>query len=402
MKKTLILASVASMISQFNLENINILQEIGYEVHVACNFIEGSTCDQNSIEKLKKYLIEKQVTFYQIDFVRSVNHIISNYKAYKQVKELLDKNNYQFIHCHSPIGGVIGRIAGHQKRIKVIYTAHGFHFYKGAPLKNWLVYYSVEWWLSHYTDTIITVNTEDYKRALTEFKSKRVEYISGVGVDIKKFQQWELKSYLNYKEYYEEKRKRRGEFCKINKIPEDALILLSVGEININKNHRIIIEALRQIKIQYPKSNIHYCIAGKGNLSNDLEKLAEEYGLQEYTHFLGYREDVSVLYGIADIFAFPSKREGLGIAAIEAMASGLPLLTSNVHGINDYSVDGVTGYKCNPHDAAGFAKAILRLNRSRKKMFEIGLYNQQISKKFSVEIVKERMLIIYRNSDDNK
>ena len=185
--KVLILASVASMIDQFNMSNIDILISLGYEVHVACNFEKGSTCSQEKIVQLKKKLGEIEVKYYQIDFTRSVFNILQDVKAYRQVKRIMVENSYKFIHCHSPIGGVIGRLACKSTHTRCIYTAHGFHFYKGAPIKNWIVFYPIEKWLSKYTDVLITISKEDYNRAKNKFKMKQLEYIPGVGVDIEKF-----------------------------------------------------------------------------------------------------------------------------------------------------------------------------------------------------------------------
>lgn len=189
MKRMLMLASVALMIDQFNMPNIRLLQEMGYEVDVACNFEKGNTCSDEKIEKLKSTLNEIHVRFYQVDFARDITQVFQNIKAFRQVNQILRKNQYTFIHCHSPIGGVAGRVLGKLNKTKVIYTAHGFHFYKGAPLKNWLIYYPVEWICSWMTDTLITINAEDYIQAKNKFHAKRVRYIPGVGVEVGKFMQ---------------------------------------------------------------------------------------------------------------------------------------------------------------------------------------------------------------------
>ena len=183
----LVLASVASMIDQFNIPNIKLLIEMGFHVDVACNFLNGSTCSDEKISQLKTKLNDMGVGIYQIDFARNAFNVKRNLKAFHQVLGLVKINRYRFIHCHSPIGGLCGRLAGHITHTKVIYTAHGFHFYKGAPLLNWLVYYPIEKFLSRYTDVLITINKEDFARAKT-FHAKKVEYIPGVGIDIDKIQ----------------------------------------------------------------------------------------------------------------------------------------------------------------------------------------------------------------------
>ena len=166
MKRVLMLASVASMIDQFNMPNIVLLQKLGYQVDVACNFIEGNTCSDERVAELKQKLQDMHVRCCQIDFARNIKHMGQNMRALRQVEGLMKQNGYVFCHCHSPIGGVVARIAGHRTKTKVIYTAHGFHFYQGAPVMNWLVYYPVEKMLSRWTDVLITINHEDYALSL--------------------------------------------------------------------------------------------------------------------------------------------------------------------------------------------------------------------------------------------
>lgn len=127
---------------------------------------------------------------HSIPIQRSPFHL-HNRLAYVELKKLLEKEHYQFIHCHTPMGSVIGRLAAkttRKKGTKVLYTAHGFHFWKGAPLQNWLLYYPVERWLVQYTDALITINGEDYERADRLSKEKAaVHYVPGMGVDMKRF-----------------------------------------------------------------------------------------------------------------------------------------------------------------------------------------------------------------------
>lgn len=374
--KVLILASVASMIDQFNMSNIDILISLGYEVHVACNFEKGSTCSQEKIVQLKKKLEEIEVKYYQIEFTRSVFNILQDVKAYRQVKRIMVENSYKFIHCHSPIGGVIGRLACKSTHTKCIYTAHGFHFYKGAPIKNWIVFYPIEKWLSKYTDVLITISKEDYNRAKNKFKMKQLEYIPGVGVDIEKFRLTDIDR--------EKYRKQLG-------FTEKDFLILSVGELNKNKNHQVIIKAIKSLK----NSNIKYIIAGQGNLKSDLMHYIEVHNLSNQVKLLGFREDIPELCKISDVFAFPSLREGLGLAAIEAMAAGLPLITSNINGINDYSKFGKTGYSYNATDVEGFSDGIKLLFLDVKKRIIMSEYCKQVAKKYDIKLVNIIMEKIY-------
>lgn len=379
-KRVLILASVASMIDQFNVPNIRLLQKLGYSVDVACNFLQGNSCSVEQIAKLKILLEEMGVRYYQIDFSRSVFRFDKNYQAYRQVKNLMKNNQYSFVHCHSPIGGVIGRIAAHNTKTHVIYTAHGFHFFKGAPKKNWIIFYPIEKVLSRITDYLITINSEDYNLAAKKFSSNKIVKIPGVGIDVEKFHN------------------ALGDPTLKNKlgISQNDFVLISVGELNDNKNHRAIIEAIHILN----DSQIKYLIIGMGALKESLQKLVAEYKLENQVFFLGFRDDVAQLLKIADVFCFPSKREGLGLAAVEAMASGLPLITSNVHGINDYSVNGKTGYSCSPNDYFAFAKSIRELMLNEDKRKEFGIYNEKMSEKYSVKKVDLLMRQIYSEIGD--
>ncbi|WP_462335295.1 glycosyltransferase family 4 protein [Fusobacterium varium] len=376
-EKVLILASVASMIDQFNIPNIKLLQNIGYEVHVACNFEKGSSCSFEKIEILKELLKKLNVKCYQINFERNILKIGNNLKAYKEVKNILTENKYKFLHCHSPIGGVIGRIAGYKTQTKVIYTAHGFHFFKGAPLINWLLYYPIEKYLSKYTDILITINQEDYKRART-FSAKKVEYIPGVGIDIEKIKNIKVN-----------KKEKRVEFG----LNEENVVLLSVGELNKNKNHSVVIKALAKIN----NPNIYYLICGQGNLKGELLNLAKKLNLEKNVKILGFRRDIYEIYKISDVFIFPSLREGLGLAALEGMSNGLPLISSNVHGINDYTENEKTGYCVDRFNIEGFKSAIEKLAFNRELRQKMGNYNRKIVKKFDIHKVNKIIKNIYYN-----
>ncbi|WP_349763459.1 glycosyltransferase family 4 protein [Fusobacterium sp. SYSU M8D902] len=367
-EKVLMLASVASMIDQFNIPNIKLLQNMGYEVHVACNFEKGSSCSNERVQTLKKILEELKVKYYQIDFERNILKIINNIKAYKQVKKILLENKYKFLHCHSPIGGVVGRLAGYKTQTKVIYTAHGFHFFKGAPLINWLLYYPIEKYLSKYTDVLITINKEDYKRAKT-FHAKKVEYIPGVGIDVEKIRSIKVDK--------EAKRKELG-------LTKENIVLLSVGELNKNKNHSIVIKALAKIN----NPNIYYLICGQGKLKEELIKLAKDLKIEKNVKLLGFRKDVYEIYKISDIFIFPSKREGLSVALMEAICCDLPIICSNIRGNNDLVENGKNGFLVKVIEKNEYIEKI-KLSKNLEKSTE------KILAKINIQNIEQKMITIY-------
>ena len=225
---------------------------------------------------------------------------------------------------------------------KVIYTAHGFHFYKGAPLKNWVLYYPIERLLARYTDVLTTINIEDYERAKKSFKAKKIKYIPGVGIDTNRFQQIDVNKLV--------KRQEIG-------VPEDSFVVLSVGELNKNKNHETVIKAIARLN----NPNVYYVICGQGVLEDYLKKLIKELGLERQIKLLGFRKDIGEICKVADLFVFPSFREGLSVALMEAMASGLPIVCSEIRGNVDLVKDQKGGYLVKPEDVNGFRMNIDKL-----------------------------------------
>lgn len=352
--RILYVSTISNTINAFMIPHIKMLFEQGHHVDIACNI-------QREIDK---ELVELGCRVHDISFSRSPLNK-TNVKAYRDLKKLIIDQKYDLVHTHTPIASAIVRlVCKNIREITVFYTAHGFHFYTGAPVKNWLIYYPLEKWLSKYTDTLITINKEDYDRAKSKFKAKRVEYIPGVGLDIDKF-----------KNVVVDKVGKRQELS----LPEDAFVVLSVGELNKNKNHEVVIRAIAKLS----NPNIHYVICGRGPLESYLKKLSTELGIGENVYLLGYRPDIAEICKVSDIFAFPSFREGLGIAALEAMACGLPIITSNVHGIVDYSIVGETGYNCSPTDIDSFSKYIKILYVDADKKDQMALNNIEAVKEFN-------------------
>lgn len=379
MKKALMLASVASMIDQFNMDNINILQQQGYHVDVVTNFENGSTTTKERVDQIRELLESKGVNTIHMPIPRKISDINGIIDSYRNVKKICNENKYQIIHCHSPIGSVVARLAARNSRktgTRVIYTAHGFHFFKGAPLKNWIMFYPIEWICSFITDVLITINHEDYDRACRKLHAKAVKYIPGVGIDTQKI--------INTKVDRDKMRESLG-------IPADAVVVLSVGEMNDNKNHVTIVKAIAEIS----NKNLYYVICGIEKPGNGVRQTAKELGIEDRVMLAGYRRDVIQIAKSCDIFAFPSKREGLGLAALEAMAAGLPIVTSNVHGIVDYSVNGATGYTCSPYDVHGFAYNIKKLAVDSALRRKMGEENRKRAIAYDIKNVKAIMEKIY-------
>lgn len=320
MRNVLITATVPSMIGQFNLNNIYLLQDMGYQVDVAADFYDTSVWDRQRVKKFCGDMKKIGVRCFQINFSRSAWNIGGHLNAYRQYRRLLKKAKPRFIHTHTPVASAIARVAAHQENIRIIYTAHGFHFYKGAALKNWLIYYPVELILSYWTDVLITINKEDYRLAKRSFHAKRTEYVHGVGIDVSKFQDGKID--------IEEKRRSLN-------LKKDDIMLLSVGELSKRKNHEVVIRAIAQLHI----AQLKYFICGTGRLKEYLISLIDKLGIQEQVFLLGYRNDISELCQSADIYIFPSRHEELPVALMEAIACKTPVLCSDIRGSNDLIQD---------------------------------------------------------------
>ena len=372
MKKVLFVATVVKThIMEFHIPYLKMFKEMGWETAVAA---------RNDYENPADCVIPYCDTYYNIPFERNPLKP-GNLKAYKELKHIIDEGEYDIIHCHTPVGAMLTRLAAKQARkqgTKVFYTAHGFHFYKGAPAINWILYYPVEKWLSRYTDVLITINKEDYERAKT-FKAGKVCYVPGVGIDLKKFNV----GYVNK----EQKRKEIG-------VSADDFVLLSVGELIPRKNHEVVIRALSVLKQLDKLNHIEYVICGRGAYETDLKKLAEGLDVADHVHFLGYRNDISEICNCADLFVFMSHQEGLPVALMEAMACGLPAVCSNIRGNTDLIEDGVTGLLANntPEEVAESISEMKSDTALRNRVASAAL---QKIKQFDLSSVEDEMSKIY-------
>ena len=301
---------------QFELNDVKLLQGMGYEVHYATNF-EHEDMYADAVQVIR----EHGVILHQVDFVRSPYNISANIKAYKQLKHLMQTEMFAGVHCHTPMAGALARLAANATHTApILYTAHGFHFYKGCPLKNRLIYQTAETFLARYTDAQITINQEDYAAAQKFPLRGKAYYVPGIGVDVKKISSVQV-----------DRATKRAELG----IPEDAFVFVSVGELNENKNHRTVIRAFAKTDM----TNSYYLICGEGELKQEHLKLAEKLGVSDRVRFLGFRTDVSEILRACDCFVFPSFREGLSVSLMEAMAAGLPCIASRIRGNVDLLPD---------------------------------------------------------------
>ena len=367
--KVLLTATVQSHICQFHKPLVEVLHEHGYEVHVAAR---DNLAEKNG---LKLDFVEK---VYDVPFARSPKSK-DNLRAYKELKRIIDCGQYDVVHCNTPMGGIVTRLAARNARTqgtKVYYTAHGFHFYKGAPKKNWLVFYPIEKFFSRMTDKLITITQEDYKLASKKFHCE-VEHIHGVGVDEER--------YLSIEEKEIEKMKEENECV-------NRTILLCVGELNKNKNQKTIIKALSILVKKY--SNILLLLAGNGSEKEMLEKQIAEYGLKDNVEMLGYRTDLEKYINMCDILVSASCREGLPMNIMEAMVCKKVIVASENRGHKELIQNGISGVLVDSQDYKAYAKEISGLIENTKvaeKMVEASWRNVQPYMKNNVKVELEKI-----------
>lgn len=367
MSKRILITSTDLMMIQFLVPHVINLADNGYEIEIACSNVGGK------IEQIKERLKNTVKKIHVVKLARNP-FTLRNFKGYKEMKQIINNGDYDIIWTNEPVMGVVTRLAAKLARrrgTKVLYMVHGFHFFTGAPIINWLIYYPVEKIMAKYADMIVTVNHEDYKRARS-MNVKRVEYIHGIGINTDR---------LSAENNSVDIRKELG-------LSSEDFLIISVGELNKNKNQKTIIKALAQIK----DPAIHYLLCGKGNQLESLKKQVIAEGLEKQIHFLGYRTDVLDICRQADVYVMPSYREGLPVASLEAMYCGLPLLTSNIRGLVDVMENGSSGYMYSPDDYKGFAKGICVLKTNLELRKKMGKRNQEFVKKFCIVETEKEVL----------
>lgn len=400
MKKALLVTRVSGFIPQHEMNNVKLLQEMGYEVHYATNLNVVVYGRDNS------RLEGTGLVLHQVDFNRSPASPDTK-KALFQLVQLMTEIPFDLVHCHMPLSGVLARMAAQRvrtmtgRKVPVLYTAHGFHFCKGAPWKNW-AYYPVERHMARYTDRLITINEEDYRRAGTFPLRGRAERISGVGLRLERFdgyrkESWEVPCRRAVK--------REGgiDFRQRYGIPDDCILAVTVGELAPGKNHLAAIEAVAKT----PDLKTACLICGEGAMEQTLRRRITELHLEDRVILTGYVEDIPALLQQCDVFLFPSGREGLPVALMEAMAVGLPVIASDIRGVSDLMVHAEGGYLVQGFAPEAYAGKLRRMfsdgaggqmPRAERRR-QMGLWNRERVREFSLPVVEKQMRKIYESLD---
>lgn len=363
-KRILFAANLESFFTKFLIPQLEQFKKMGYEIHIATK------------------LEDKEIPFcdkkFDVDFARGFN-LKQNITSYKQMKEILKKEHYDIISCHTPFGGAITRLAAKNlklKNTKIVYMAHGFHFYEGAPkLKYWL-FYTAEKYLAKCTDTLITINKEDYEIAKKNFKTN-VKYVPGVGLDESKFA-------------FKMSKKDKKELRNSLGLKEQDFIMIYPAELLARKRQIWLIKTLQEVLIE--NNNFHILLPGKDSLNGECQKLVNELNLESQIHFLGFRNDIPKLLKIADIAITSSMQEGLPVNVMEAIYVGIPVVATDCRGNRDLIKNGKNGYVVGIDDKKEFCKKILyyaKLNDKQKN--KIKEFDKKFIEKFLLENVIEEI-----------
>lgn len=367
--KVLFCATVDFHFQAFHLPYMKWFKEQGWEVHVAAS------------GNMKLPYVDQK---YNISIQRSPFHM-GNMKSYRELKTVINENKYNIIHCHTPMGGVLARLAARKARkqgTKVIYTAHGFHFCKGAPFGNWLFYYPIEKTLAYYTDCLITINQEDYQLATQHFKANRIEHVHGVGINTEKFKPANEKEKIHLKKSF-------------GYHPDDFLLFYA-AEFNKNKNQQLLLQSLALIKDEIPHAKL--LLAGKGPLLENCRELAANLGIFHMVEFLGYRNDLQKIVPMCDVAVASSLREGLPVNIMEAMACGLPVVALDNRGHRELVHNNKNGWVIDSANRVEFASKIKALAKIEGVKHKLGINGRDmILKKYSIDKILIEKSRIYKS-----
>lgn len=363
MKRILYVTTIDLTINTFLVPHIDSLLSEGYRVDCACNIQD----------KIDDKLLNEKIVAHNISFSRNPISL-SNIKAIRKIKKIQEMYKYDTVHVHTPVAAFITRFALRNREIRILYTCHGFHFYKGAPLLNWLLYYPLEKIASKWTDEIITINEEDYERA-KNFKlrsSNMIRLMSGVGIDPNKYLLREFD---------------KSKFRESINVKDDDFMILILAEINKNKNHIQIIKALKEMN---DISNVKVICAGKGPLENELKKKVRELGLENNIMFIGYRDDVNELLNCSDCVALFSKREGLGKCLLEGMVAEKVLIATDTRGAKTLIKNRENGFLVKLHDYKGTALVLDEILSDKNLVSNVTKdSNKNVSKYLMENVLKE-------------
>lgn len=373
MTKVLLFSPTGSIHSRFNMANIKAIGELGYELHLLANF-ENGLGPEGKNESFAQWCEEQGYYIHNMPFARG--GAFDNFSLVKSLKEFLRKEKFDLVHAHTETGGLLLRLASSSKdSTRFIYTAHGMSFWKGCPIKNRLIYKTVEKWICRGMDKNLAMNEEELE-FLVHLNPKKATFVHGIGINLERFQK---------------QRRSRSEVRMDFGVNEEDKLIVSVGELDDNKNHSLVVKALSFLKCR----NFKYVVCGVGPNKDKLAQMIADEGLVDNVILAGYRSDIPDILQAADMFVFPSFHEGMPVAALEAMACGLPLLCSNIRGNTDIVKDGINGFLFKLGDALTLSTQIERIIEDKQMAIAMGEENTKRIEEYTIDSVSKELVQIY-------
>lgn len=372
MKKVLFVANIHKHFLAFHLPYIQWFKDQGCEIHVAAGGDPNVTVP----------IADRQFT---IPIERSP-FSCANIRACWELRTIIDREQYCLIHCHTAMGSVVARFAARKARtkgrLKVLYTAHGFHFFKGSPKRYWMIYYPIEKYLSRYTDAIITINQEDYDLVKTNgFHNQETYKIPGIGINTERL-------IITSPEIRQQLRQEYG-------YRPDELILIYIAEYIPRKNHKFIIDSLPELIKRVPK--IKFLFAGRGRLLEPMQSYAHTLGVDEHIDFLGFRKDIGQLIALSDIGISASRQEGLGLNLAEEMYCGIPVVASEDRGHKELIIQNRNGILFPQMDREAFIGAVVALASDSVLRVRMSEFAKESMQRFVLKNALIEMTKIYQS-----
>lgn len=370
MKKLLLAANVSKEhIRKFHIPFILRMKELGWQVDVACRLDEpvpecdhayDLPCDRNPLR----------------------GGLIGSIKLLRQ---LVRENGYDVVHCNTVTGAIVARIACAPLRkegVKVFYTCHGMHFFKGASAARWVSGWPMEKMLAPMTDVLITINGEDRDMAHKHLSAcGAIEKIDGIGVNLDKYRRGSMT------------REERTEYRNSLGLNAEDFVITYVAELIANKNQQALLKMLDMIRDEIPNAKL--MLVGPDHEDGKLIAQAQQMGLADRVLCLGWRSDVPKLLGCSDLYAASSRSEGLPLNIIEAMCSGLPVVALRNRGHCELIDHGRNGFLADREDARGLADHVLALHREEALRHRITAQAMEDVNRYDTEQVLRQLTAIY-------
>ncbi|UOF88970.1 glycosyltransferase family 4 protein [Fodinisporobacter ferrooxydans] len=369
MKKAAFVASTYRHIQAFHMPYLLLLQRYGYEIHVFAREDEA-----------KRIIRDANVMCHDIPIQRSPFHW-ENWRAFRELLKRFHAESFDLVHVHTPVAGILGRAAAGLSNVpNVLYTAHGFHFFRGAPLLHWILYYPLEYLMARLTDHLIVINEEDYDLAQRLPVRGQVHYVPGVGLDVASYQ-------LQDGDGARQRLRKELGICK------EDFVIVCIAEFTANKNQMQLIHAVRLLKTR--GKHVKCLLVGQGETQRQVREQAKRQGLESDVFFLGTRLDIAEILAAADVCALVSLREGLPRSLMEAMACGKPIVATRIRGNRNLVVHEETGFLVTPGNAQETADAMVRLHASPELCATMGRKSKILSKSLDLSVILAKMERIY-------